>query len=87
MSVIGTISKKPLTSSGNYRGMNDDELKPFQIRVSDAWMTLVDDWRRKQPTIPPRAHAIRELVIIGYEADKAGFIAKPAGKPPRRPRP
>jgi hypothetical protein len=66
--------------------MNDDELKPFQIRVTDAWLTLVDDWRRKQPIIPGRSQAIRELVVIGYEADKSGFVSKPIGKPPRRPR-
>ena len=36
--------------------------RPFQMRVSDAWIKLVDDWRAKQPGIPSRAEAIRRLV-------------------------
>jgi hypothetical protein len=65
---------------------DDDELKPLQIRVSDSWRAMVDEWRRRQPKIPSESGAIRQLVIIGYEADKAGFVMKPVGKPPRRPR-
>jgi hypothetical protein len=64
--------------------MSGNELKPFQIRVSDTWLTLVDDWRRKQPKIPSQSESIRTLVMIGYEADKAGFAAKLAARPPRR---
>lgn len=36
--------------------------RTFQMRASDEWLRKVDDWRRKQPEIPPRAEAIRRLV-------------------------
>lgn len=44
-------------------------MKPLQIRVTDEWLLLVDDWRRKQPVIPSRAEAIRRLVEIGVAAE------------------
>lgn len=42
----------------------------FQMRVSDAWMKRVDDWRRDQPDLPSRAEAIRRLVDLGLEKQK-----------------
>jgi hypothetical protein len=39
--------------------------KPFQMRVSEAWLREIDDWRRKQPDIPSRAEAVRRLVAAG----------------------
>lgn len=38
--------------------------RTFQMRASDEWLRKVDDWRRVQPDIPPRAEAIRRLVKI-----------------------
>jgi hypothetical protein len=34
----------------------------FLMRVNQAFLDAVDDWRRTQPDIPPRAEAIRRLV-------------------------
>jgi len=37
----------------------------FQMRVSDEFLRLVDDWRRRQKDLPSRAEAIRRLVELG----------------------
>ena len=37
----------------------------FEMRASEEWLRMVDDWRRKQPDIPARAEAIRRLVEKG----------------------
>jgi len=34
----------------------------FEMRATDSWIKLVDDWRRQQPDLPSRAEAIRRLV-------------------------
>jgi hypothetical protein len=61
--------------------------KIFQMRTSEAFLTLLDDWRRSQPTIPSRAEAIRLLVEKAIREDKA--LGKPADDagidPSRRP--
>lgn len=44
-------------------GMPKD--KHFQMRVSQDFLDLVDEWRRREPDIPPRAEAIRRLVLKG----------------------
>lgn len=44
--------------------MNDD-VRPYQIRLSTAFWKKVDAWRRVQPDIPTRAEALRRLVEIG----------------------
>jgi len=36
--------------------------KPFQMRVNDAFITKIDDWRRQQPDIPTRTETVRRLV-------------------------
>jgi len=46
-----------------------EDLRPFQFRYHDEWMTRVDNWRRKQKEIPSRAEAIRRLVEIGLAAE------------------
>jgi hypothetical protein len=40
----------------------DSSSTRFEMRAPKAWIAKVDDWRRKQPDIPPRAEAIRRLV-------------------------
>jgi hypothetical protein len=40
----------------------------FEMRASEAWMKRLDDWRRQQPDIPPRAEAIRRLVDQALKA-------------------
>jgi metal-responsive CopG/Arc/MetJ family transcriptional regulator len=48
--------------------LNDKQL---QMRVSDSFLKLVDDWRRAQPDLPSRSEAIRRLVEAAIAADKA----------------
>jgi hypothetical protein len=45
-----------------------EQTERFQMRVSPAFLRLVDDWRRKQPDLPSRAEAIRRLVERGVNA-------------------
>lgn len=42
--------------------------KLLQMRVSEDFLRLVDDWRRQQPDIPSRSEAIRRLVEIALAA-------------------
>jgi len=48
----------------------DDDVRPYQIRLSAAFWKRVDEWRRLQPEIPARAEAIRRLVEIGLVAEQ-----------------
>lgn len=41
--------------------------RSFQMRVDDEWLERVDDWRRQQKDLPPRAEAIRRLVAKALE--------------------
>lgn len=47
--------------------MSKTKERYFQMRVDDAWLAMIDDWRRAQDDLPPRAEAVRRLVHIGYE--------------------
>lgn len=49
--------------------MNDD-VRPYQIRLSTAFWKKVDAWRRVQPDIPTRAEALRRLVEIGLLSEQ-----------------
>lgn len=42
----------------------------FQMRVDDAFLRMLDDWRRHQPDLPTRAGAVRRLVMRGVDADQ-----------------
>jgi len=35
---------------------------PVYVRLQDAPLDAIDEWRRKQPDLPNRAEAIRRLV-------------------------
>ena len=39
------------------------------IMCSETWLEMVDDWRRRQPTIPTRSAAIRSLVVAALERE------------------
>ncbi|WP_298165441.1 hypothetical protein [Novosphingobium sp.] len=45
--------------------MSTEKTRPYQMRVTEEWLATIDDWRRQQPDLPPRAEAIRRLVEIG----------------------
>lgn len=53
-------------------GMADQNDKVFQMRVSEAFLRTLDDWRRSQPDLPSRAEAVRRLVEIGINVGRAG---------------
>lgn len=39
--------------------------KHFQMRVSQDFLDLIDDFRREQADLPSRAEAIRRMVVTG----------------------
>ena len=44
--------------------------RPFQMRVSESFLRMVDDWRRSQTDIPSRAEAIRRMVELATKEKK-----------------
>jgi hypothetical protein len=42
----------------------------LELRADSDFLAKVDEWRRNQPDLPPRAAAIRRLVEKGLEADR-----------------
>ena len=51
--------------------MEDRKPTRFEIRLPPALGDAIDEWRRTQPDLPPRATAARRLIEIGLEAAKA----------------
>lgn len=49
--------------------MDEDDVRPYQIRLSTSFWRKVDEWRRQQQEIPARAEAIRRLVEAGLAAE------------------
>lgn len=39
-----------------------ERMQRFEMKAPKEWLARVDEWRRKQPDLPPRAEAIRRLV-------------------------
>lgn len=54
----------------------EKKVENFNMRVSPDFMETIDEWRRHQPDIPPRAEAIRRLVALGmnYESLETMFV-------------
>lgn len=52
------------------------------MRVDSAWLEAIDDWRRAQTDIPPRAEAIRRLVAMGlrFGIEEGDRVDTPVGK-------
>ena len=44
--------------------------RPFQMRVSEAFLQTVDEWRRAQIDLPSRAEAIRRMVELASKMKK-----------------
>lgn len=42
-----------------------EKAERLEMRVSVEFLGKIDDWRRKQPDLPSRAEAIRQLVELG----------------------
>ena len=66
----------------HYMALKHDKL--FQMRVDTAFLKKVDDWRRQQSDLPPRAEAIRRLVEAGLGSrsvpSESGQGVPPAGE-------
>jgi hypothetical protein len=60
------MTKNPLR--GRPKGRAQD--RPFQMRVSEAFLQTVDDWRRAQADLPSRAEAIRRMVELAAKTKK-----------------
>lgn len=43
--------------------------RPLQVVLDEADITAIDDWRRKQPGIPPRGSVIRHFFRKGITAE------------------
>lgn len=59
------------------------ERKPtrFELRLPPELSDEIDDWRRKQPDLPPRAEAGRRLIELGLEtANTDGSTRKIKGE-------
>jgi len=62
-----------MTSSSRPRGRpaKRTQDRPFQMRVSESFLRMVDDWRRGQIDVPSRAEAIRRMVeLVSKEKKK-----------------
>ena len=57
-----TVNTQNTKNRGRPQGVNQG--RPFQMRVNEAFLSLVDDWRRRQPDMPVRSEAIRRMVEI-----------------------
>lgn len=45
-------------------------IRRFELRINDAALHKIDEWRRKQIFIPSMGEAVRRLIEIGLEEDK-----------------
>jgi hypothetical protein len=53
----------------------------LEIRVDEEFLARLDDWRRQQPDLPPRARAVRQLVEMALRAESdAGARPRSATK-------
>ena len=57
-----------MTKRGRPPTRTQDRL--FQMRVSEAFLRTVDDWRRVQIDVPSRAEAIRRMVELAAKMKK-----------------
>jgi metal-responsive CopG/Arc/MetJ family transcriptional regulator len=48
----------------------DSPAQRVQIIAPPSWLARIDEWRRKQPSIPNRSEAIRILVDRALAAER-----------------
>jgi hypothetical protein len=65
-------TKYTLMTSNRPRGRPSRRIqdRPFQMRVSEPFLRMVDDWRRGQIDVPSRAEAIRRMVELATKMKK-----------------
>lgn len=51
------------------RPTNDPKTSRLDLRMSPGFLKMIDEWRRREPDIPPRAEAIRRLIERGFFRD------------------
>jgi hypothetical protein len=59
-----------MTKRPRGRPSNRTQDRPFQMRVSEAFLRTVDNWRRDQVDLPSRAEAIRRMVELAAKMKK-----------------
>ena len=59
-----------MTKKRRGRPPNRTHDRPFQMRVSEQFLRMVDDWRRTQVDLPSRAEAIRRMVELAAKSNK-----------------
>jgi hypothetical protein len=69
---VNTKMIKIMTSANRPRGRPSKRPQDrlFQMRVSEQFLRMVDDWRRGQTDLPSRAEAIRRLVELATKIKK-----------------
>jgi hypothetical protein len=53
-------------------------MTPIATRGEQQLHDRVEAWRRKQPKIPPKSEAIRELLRRGLQAEERRLAREPA---------
>jgi hypothetical protein len=55
-----------------------DRRRNVQLRLDRHLFDLIENWRRERSDIPPRSHAIEELVRRGLavEQQRSAFVKK-----------
>jgi hypothetical protein len=54
-----------------------EKTERFTMRVDESFLRDIDEWRRRQPDIPPRSEAIRRLVFLGMIASRRALNPAP----------
>jgi hypothetical protein len=49
----------------------DRSKERLELRVSEEFVAMVDEWRRKQPGIPPRGTAVKMLCELAIRLEMA----------------
>ena len=47
----------------------DGKTERIELRASGEFMQAIDEWRRRQPDLPSRSSAIRQLVEKALESE------------------
>jgi metal-responsive CopG/Arc/MetJ family transcriptional regulator len=54
----------------------DGKTERIELRASGEFLKAIDEWRRRQPDLPSRSSAIRQLVEKALESESS----RPASK-------
>jgi hypothetical protein len=79
--MVNTLITEMKKKVGRPPGKTQD--RPFQMKVNDAFIATIDDWRRRRPDFPSRAEAIRRL-IDSHPEIRALAAESPPDKPPKK---